>query len=517
MVEMMYYGMKSRARHGEGEREEDDERYTEAAEGTVILRAFEGFLEAAPQLCFQLYITFKEKPDDDVAAEQQAASNNNVGDTVHDNGQEPACDTPRKCNNDEQGGHVLSSGNFARNLLNIAVNMPVEDLPPTVEAMLNALLTENSLSPYKIEGRGDSAVVILRLTGGQPPNMARTYRKKPPSQVRRDKKRAEEKRAADTNQAGVSPSSPSPLLMSAPPTASLEQCTSSSVHQLHENNTPCVLDSARENCQTDQQTTQSDMSPARQVVTDQHAEDHFSFSTPTQDDTVTANDSFSDLPDQGYDEEEIRQYVGTLRGVAILSSWASLAVPAVKFRHFAASSVITENEKGKISCKLFYFFWRVCETGGRVLCIALFASTFEYWVFGVVGFHFVVMFVWLVWSDLGDSVASKAIDGVLFGYIMVFYIPFHLRPSRYMYLVYYALFYTENFLMLALWAGMTSDRDAWFYIPAIVTVIVLFLLHIVAQLLYYKCFHPKAGDIKWCMKCDRKTFIQSLKDIYIAE
>nr|KAG5686726.1 hypothetical protein BaRGS_020252 [Batillaria attramentaria] len=83
-------------------------------------------------------------------------------------------------------------------------------------------------------------------------------------------------------------------------------------------------------------------------------------------------------------------------------------------------------------------------------------------------------------------VASKAIDGVLFGYIMVFYIPFHLRPSRYMYLVYYALFYTENFLMLALWAGMTSDRDAWFYIPAIVTVIVLFLLHIVAQLLYYK-------------------------------
>ncbi|KAK7445359.1 hypothetical protein BaRGS_00040347, partial [Batillaria attramentaria] len=274
MVETMYYGMKSRARHREGERAEE-ERYTDHAEWTVVVRLIEGFLEAAPQLCFQLYITFKEKPDDDVGAEQQAASNNNVGNTVHDNGQEPACDTPRKARNnrcqhvqhglsndncvpdgymdnlstesndeteqinqlaeeadyepgqirnmDEQGGHVLSSGNFARNLLNIAVNMPVEGLPPTVEAMLNALLTKNSLSPYKIEGRGDSAVVILRLTGGQPPNMARTYRKKPPSQVRRDKKRAEEKRAADTNQAGVSPSSPSPLLMSAPPTASLEQ------------------------------------------------------------------------------------------------------------------------------------------------------------------------------------------------------------------------------------------------------------------------------------------------------
>nr|KAG5696237.1 hypothetical protein BaRGS_019939 [Batillaria attramentaria] len=83
--------------------------------------------------------------------------------------------------------------------------------------------------------------------------------------------------------------------------------------------------------------------------------------------------------------------------------------------------------------------------------------------------------------------------------------PFHSRPSRYLYLVYYALFYTENFLMLALWAVMTSDRDAWFYIPAIVTVIVLFLLHIVTQLLYYKCFHPKAGDIEFCVEFDRQS------------
>nr|KAG5696222.1 hypothetical protein BaRGS_019924 [Batillaria attramentaria] len=152
-------------------------------------------------------------------------------------------------------------------------------------------------------------------------------------------------------------------------------------------------------------------------------------------------------------------------------------------------------------------------TGGRVLCIALFASTLENWVFGIVGFHFVVTFVWYVWSDWGHGVASTAVFGVLFGYVTVFYMPSHPRPSRYLYLVYYALFYTENFLMLALWAVMTSDRDAWFYIPAIVTVIVLFLLHIITQLLYYKWVHPKAGDIEWCMKCDRKTFIQSLKRV----
>ncbi|KAK7482597.1 hypothetical protein BaRGS_00026198 [Batillaria attramentaria] len=272
-VETMCYGMKSRARRKDGEREEEkDKRYTDHAEWTVVVRLFEGFLEAAPQLCFQLYITFKEKPDDDVGA-------------------------------------------------------------------------------------------------------------------------------------------------------------------------------------------------------------------------------------------------GTLRGVTILSSWASLAVTAVKFHQADMGEVSTGNKKHKISCKLVYFFWRVCETGGRVLCIALFASTLENWVFGIVGFHFVLMLVWFVWIDSDDGAAGTAVFGVLFGYIMVFYIPFHPRPSRYLYLVYYALFYTENFLMLAFWAVMTSDRDAWFYIPAIVTAIVLFLLHIITQLFYYKWVHPKAGDIEWCMKCDRETVLQSLKNV----
>ncbi|KAK7461595.1 hypothetical protein BaRGS_00038639, partial [Batillaria attramentaria] len=204
----------------------------------------------------------------------------------------------------------------------------------------------------------------------------------------------------------------------------------------------------------------------------------------------------------------VQSCLRTLRGVAVLSSWASLAVTAVKFQHSDDGEVSTENKKDKISCKLFYFLWRVCETGGRVLCIALFASTFENWVFGIVGFHFVVMLVWIVLSgsdDVSAGTAVLALLGVLCGYITVFYMPSHSRPSRYLYLVYYALFYTENFLMLALWAVMTSDRDAWFYIPAIVTVIVLFLLHIVTQLLYYKCFHPKAGDIEWCMNLSGVT------------
>ncbi|KAK7505713.1 hypothetical protein BaRGS_00002984 [Batillaria attramentaria] len=164
------------------------------------------------------------------------------------------------------------------------------------------------------------------------------------------------------------------------------------------------------------------------------------------------------------------------------------------------------NNKSTIPCHIIYFLWRVCETGGRVLCIALFASTFEFWVFAVLGPHFLIMFSWTVWTT-GNKSADKIFLRSCYGYVMLFYMPFHSAPSRYLYIVYYVIFYTENFLLLGLWAGMTSDRDAWFYMPGIVTVIVFFILHIVMLFLYYKVAHPKAKTITYCEKWDWKRVL----------
>nr|KAG5713004.1 hypothetical protein BaRGS_021798 [Batillaria attramentaria] len=194
-----------------------------------------------------------------------------------------------------------------------------------------------------------------------------------------------------------------------------------------------------------------------------------------------------------------------------LSPVVFLAVTAVMFfkRHRIG---LGETEKVNFTSQLFYFLWRVCETGGRVLCIALFASTFEYWVFAVLCSHYVIMVVWFIWVNSNrDSWA--VLTCFLFGYVLLFYMPFHSRPSRYLHLFYYVIFHAENFLMLGLWAGMTSDRDAWFYIPVIVAVVVFFFLHIVMQVVYYKAFHPKSKDIDWCTTCDWKTVHQSLKNL----
>ena len=104
--------------------------------------------------------------------------------------------------------------------------MPVEGLPFTLECMLNAALRDNKLSSFKIDGRGNQTVVVLRLTGNistQPPvteDSSVAYRRKCPSQVNRDRRRAEvhrTERNRASNEKKASTSSPSGLFLPTPP------------------------------------------------------------------------------------------------------------------------------------------------------------------------------------------------------------------------------------------------------------------------------------------------------------
>ena len=70
--------------------------------------------------------------------------------------------------------------------------MPAEGLPSTLKGALSALIKEKSLTSFKIDGRGDSSVVLPRSSTGQPNDtVTRRYRLKPPSQLARDKRRAD--------------------------------------------------------------------------------------------------------------------------------------------------------------------------------------------------------------------------------------------------------------------------------------------------------------------------------------
>ena len=97
--------------------------------------------------------------------------------------------------------------------LSVPVPMPVEGLPSNLEGAMSALIKGNPLTSFKVDGRGDNIVVVLRFSTGQPNDTAtRRYRLKPPSQQARDERRADIRQGQVRND-----SSPTPLFMPTPP------------------------------------------------------------------------------------------------------------------------------------------------------------------------------------------------------------------------------------------------------------------------------------------------------------
>ena len=86
--------------------------------------------------------------------------------------------------------------------------MPVAGLPAAAETALNALLADNNVSSWKIVGEGASTVIILRhnpQSYSSAENMADSnsthgqhFRRKPPSQIRRDQERSRQQNEQST-------------------------------------------------------------------------------------------------------------------------------------------------------------------------------------------------------------------------------------------------------------------------------------------------------------------------------
>ena len=107
-----------------------------------------------------------------------------------------------------------------------ADTMPVIGLPPRLEQALNMFMREMNVSSFKIDDSGNKAVVVLRLTSAasvacQPSTVTDNsvmYRRKSPSQIERDRTRAEQHRADTVRKTKASPSSsPSGLFLPTPP------------------------------------------------------------------------------------------------------------------------------------------------------------------------------------------------------------------------------------------------------------------------------------------------------------
>ncbi|RUS70433.1 hypothetical protein EGW08_021809 [Elysia chlorotica] len=201
----------------------------------------------------------------------------------------------------------------------------------------------------------------------------------------------------------------------------------------------------------------------------------------------------------------------SFRALALISSWGSLAISLVSYHKSLRNS---HEEKAKMSLISlpFYFIWRASEIGGRVLSIAMFASVFKLWVFGPLVFHWLFVSGWLMMqrTTFYKNKCLEKVFNVICGYVMVFcFLNLREGQTRFRFILFYFVVYTESFFMLAFWFRFTQDLGAWFHIWGFVVVLVLFVVHIVFQLLYYRFFHP-TKNIKTCLPCDRYVIYSSI-------
>jgi len=146
--------------------------------------------------------------------------------------------------------------------------------------------------------------------------------------------------------------------------------------------------------------------------------------------------------------------------------------------------------------------WRSLIVGSRMLVFILFASFFQYWLFVVVGCHYLLMFA-LVFYQMRFT-NHKIIKRVVYNvvtplvYIFDFCVNWLAGPTTYWFVMCYVPMFCENVLMsgLVLWYASSTPSPAWYIAPGCVCVMVMFPLGVLVQLAYYRYWHPKVRQFK---------------------
>lgn len=193
--------------------------------------------------------------------------------------------------------------------------MPVVGLPTTLEVTLDALLQHQVPTSWKVTGEGDATVVVIRLTGQPHPaieqSQPRRYRRKPPSQVNRDRRRAEERRKKAEERTEASEhfvesneQSPSALFQPTPEVVTHQQ---DSRRHGAANDTPVSARAARSPCNSD---TASQLDAA--LDTSEPECDPCNIPSPTDQLSDSLDESEIVATEVGYDIQEIKTYVGEI-------------------------------------------------------------------------------------------------------------------------------------------------------------------------------------------------------------
>ncbi|XP_034825912.1 uncharacterized protein [Maniola hyperantus] len=144
---------------------------------------------------------------------------------------------------------------------------------------------------------------------------------------------------------------------------------------------------------------------------------------------------------------------------------------------------------------IFQFLWRLGTVSARICALSVYALVYEYWVFLVIGLHWVSMFLWLISPKSvfhGERISRprKAYLSALIAFVYVFaYINLQEHNHRQKMVVFYCVMCVENCVLVTAW--WWSWRGAMRPVTLAASAASATLAGLAFMLLYYRYFHVR--------------------------
>ncbi|PZC74651.1 hypothetical protein B5X24_HaOG207370 [Helicoverpa armigera] len=143
---------------------------------------------------------------------------------------------------------------------------------------------------------------------------------------------------------------------------------------------------------------------------------------------------------------------------------------------------------------IFQFLWRLGTISARICALTVYALVYEYWVFLVIGLHWLSMFLWLISPKNvfhGERISRprKAYLSALIAFVYVFaYVNLQELNHRQKMVTFYCVMCVENWLLVvAWWWSGRARRPA----PTAAAAAAAFLAGLAFMLIYYRYFHVR--------------------------
>ncbi|XP_037937968.1 XK-related protein 6-like [Teleopsis dalmanni] len=183
--------------------------------------------------------------------------------------------------------------------------------------------------------------------------------------------------------------------------------------------------------------------------------------------------------------------------IAICSYFGSMAWCLAAYHRYNRYSQI---DKSDISTQGFILQlgWHFCTSVSRTLCIAFVASLFPLWTIVACLSH-AFLFGFVTFIVERPVFASTSCLNFLFclilGVVYLFtYISVKDASTKYKYLIYYIICFTENIICIALFMSFASSNlFQWTYLfySLCAMALVFYIFGLTFMIIYYTCFHPK--------------------------